>query len=119
MKDNKKAKATYKVKNWSSYNNALRDRYSVEVWLCAEAQAGWHAVSTAKRGHPQVYSDIAIATALTIGSVFGLPLRGTQGFVDSVLGLLKSGLTCPDYSTLCRRPTSPLAPVAQKAQPEK
>ncbi|MFN8693690.1 MAG: transposase [Holosporales bacterium] len=51
--------------------------------------------------------------------MFGLPLRGTQGFVDSVLGLLKSGLTCPDYSTLCRRPTSPLAPVAQKAQPEK
>jgi Transposase DDE domain len=75
----------------------------VEVWLSDEAQAGWSAVSTSKRGHPQVYSDIAIATALTIGSVFGLPLRGTQGFVDSLLGLLKSGLTCPDYSTLCRR----------------
>ena len=103
MKDNKKPKAKYKVKNWSGYNNALRDRYSVEVWLSAEAQAGWNAFSTAKRGHPQVYSDIAIETALTIGSVFGLPLRGTQGFVDSVLGLLKSGLTCPDYSTLCRR----------------
>lgn len=103
MNDNKKPKATYKVKNWSEYNKALRGRYSITVWLSEEAQAGWSAVSTSKRGHPRVYSDIAIEAALTIGAVFGLPLRGTQGFVDSVLRLLKSELTCPDYSTLSRR----------------
>ena len=72
MNDNKKPKAKYKVKNWSAYNKALRDRYSVEVWLSAEAQAGWNAFSTAKRGHPQVYSDIAIATGVValLNSIF-------------------------------------------------
>jgi IS5 family transposase len=103
MNDNKKPKATYKIANWPEYNKALRNRYSVQIWISDDAQAAWKAASPSKRGHPQVYSDIAIETALTVGAVFRLPLRGTQGFVDSLLGLMNSDLKCPDYSTLCRR----------------
>lgn len=101
--DNKTPKASYKIANWPEYNKALRDRYSVQIWISDDVQAAWKASSPSKRGHPQVYSDIAIETALTVGSVFRLPLRGTQGFVDSLLGFMNSGLKCPDYSTLCRR----------------
>jgi hypothetical protein len=103
MNDNNKPKTKYKLKNWSAYNRALRDRYSVTVWLSDDAQAGWYAECRNQRGHPQVYSNKAIEAALTIGAVFGLPLRGTQGFVDSLFALLRSELRCPDYSTLCRR----------------
>ena len=103
MNDNNKAKTKYKLKNWSAYNKALRGRYSVTVWLSDEAQSGWHAQGNNKRGHPQVYSDVAIKTALTIGAVFGLPLRGIQGFIDSQFKQMGVSLRCPDYSTLCRR----------------
>ena len=103
MNDNNKAKTKYKLKNWSEYNRALRDRYSVTVWLSDEAQSGWHAQGVSKRGHPQIYSNKAIEAALTIGAVFGLPLRGCQGFVDSLFKQMGVSLRCPDYSTLCRR----------------
>jgi IS5 family transposase len=103
MNDNNKAKTKYKLKNWSEYNRALRDRYSVTVWLSDEAQSGWHAQGGSKRGHPQIYSNKAIEAALTIGAVFGLPLRGCQGFVDSLFKQMGVSLRCPDYSTLCRR----------------
>jgi IS5 family transposase len=73
------------------------------VWLSEEAQGGWYAAGVSKRGHPQVYSDMAIEAGLTLGAVFRMPLRGTQGFVNSIFELLKSDLQCPDYSTLCRR----------------
>jgi hypothetical protein len=103
MNDNNKPKAKYKLKNWSAYNKALRDRYSITVWLSDDALSVWYAPECRKRGHPQVYSNKAIEAALTIGAVFGLPLRGCQGFVDSLFALLRSELRCPDYSTLCRR----------------
>ena len=103
MNDNSKPKAKYKLKNWSSYNKALRDRYSITVWLSDDALSVWYAPECSKRVHPQVYSNKAIEAALTIGAVFGLPLRGCQGFVDSLFALLRSELRCPDYSTLCRR----------------
>lgn len=103
MTDNNKPKAKYKLKNWSTYNKALRDRYSITVWLSDDVLSVWYAPECRKRGHPQEYSNKAIEAALTIGAVFGLPLRGCQGFVDSLFALLRSELRCPDYSTLCRR----------------
>lgn len=107
MDESKQAKARYKIKNWPAYNKALRQRGSVTVWLSDDARQGWltqpSGEAKAGRGHPPVYSDGAIEAALTLGSVFGLPLRGTQGFVDSLLGLMRSDLSCPDYTTLSRR----------------
>ena len=40
---------------------------------------------------------------LTYKEVYHLPLRGTQGLMQSVLNALHSGLKSPDYTTLCRR----------------
>ena len=57
-------------------------------------------------GAPKVYSDTAIQCALILKSVFQLSLRSTQGFVSSLLELLRLDLPVPDYSTLSRRQSS-------------
>ena len=57
-------------------------------------------------GAPKVYSDTAIQCALILKSVFQLSLRSTQGFVSSLLELLRLDLPVPDYRTLSRRQSS-------------
>jgi hypothetical protein len=72
---------TYKTKNWSECNQALKQRGSLSIWfdakmVCDETPSG-------KRGRQQAYSDAAIKACLTIKVLFGLPLRQTTGFVES------------------------------------
>ncbi len=42
-------------------------------------------------------------TALTLRMVFHLPLRQTEGFLDSLLRLMEFDLKAPDHTTLSRR----------------
>jgi len=56
-----------------------------------------------KRGRQQAYSNAAIQACLTIKVLFGLPLRQTTGFVESLLALTRLEWSVPDFSTLCRR----------------
>ena len=49
------------------------------------------------------YSDTAIQTALTLRTVFNLPLRQTEGSLRSLLELMAVGLEAPDHTTLSRR----------------
>ena len=42
-------------------------------------------------------------TALTLRVVFHLPLRQTEGFLDSLLSLMGLDLKAPDHTTLSRR----------------
>ena len=44
------------------------------------------------RGGQRRYSNLAIRTALTLRVVFGLPLRQTEGFLDSLLSLVSRDL---------------------------
>jgi hypothetical protein len=46
---------------------------------------------------------MAIEICLTLRVIFNLALRQTQGFVRSVMKLLKVNLSVPDYSTLSKR----------------
>src|SRR5680860_825074 len=92
---------TYKTKNWSDYNNALKQRGSLSIWF--DAGMAWEAKPSGHRGRQQAYSDAAIQTCLTLKVLFGLPLRQTVGFVESLLELVGLDWTVPDYSTLCRR----------------
>src|SRR3984957_20371774 len=55
----------------------------------------------ARNGH-EVYSTLAITTALTMRMVFGLGLRQTEGLIGSIIGLLGLELAVPDHSTLSR-----------------
>ncbi|MGA9866038.1 MAG: IS5 family transposase [Acetobacteraceae bacterium] len=55
---------------------------------------------------PWRYSALAIATALTLRSVFRLALRQTEGLIGSVIALLGLDLAVPDHTTLSRRAES-------------
>lgn len=63
----------------------------------------WDAAPTGKRGRQPDYSDAAIQTCLTMKVLFGMALRQTTGFVESLLRLIGLDWTVPDFSTLSRR----------------
>jgi hypothetical protein len=63
----------------------------------------WEAAPTGKRGRQPDYSDAAIQTCLTMKVLFGMALRQTTGFVESLLRLTSLGWSVPNFSTLSRR----------------
>src|SRR3954464_4756376 len=96
-------KQRHKVINWAEYDAGLRARGSLTVWFTAEAIEGWRAEARTGRGGQSKYSNLAIATALTLRTVFRLALRQTEGLIGSILALLGLALAAPDHSTLSRR----------------
>lgn len=96
-------KSKYRIENWATYNNALRDRGSLTVWVSPEALAQWNDHRPRHRGAPFQYSDLAIQTMLTLMAVYDLQLRQVEGLMRSLVKLMHLALAVPDYSTLCRR----------------
>ena len=93
--------ATYKTRNWPAYNEALKRRGSLTIWF--DPAMEWIPAPTGRRGRQQSFSDAAIQTCLTMKVLFGMPLRQTTGFMQSLLRLVGLDWTVPDFSTLCRR----------------
>lgn len=93
--------ARYRTTNWSAYNDALRKRGSLLIWL--DKEMSWLAPRDGGPGRPAVFSDAAIQFCLSIKVLFKLPLRQTAGMVASLLRLAGLDWPVPDYSTLCRR----------------
>jgi hypothetical protein len=96
-------KTAYRVKNWREYEESLRDRGDITLWISPEAISAWRAPMNGKRGAQPIYADIAIETALALRLLFHLPLRQTEGFLGSVLSLMDLTLPCSDQTTLSRR----------------
>lgn len=92
---------SYKTKNWPAYNEALKQRGSLTIWF--DPDMVWVPPPTGKRGRQQQYSDAAIQTCLTMKVLFGMALRQTTGFVESLLRLVGLDWAVPDFSTLSRR----------------
>ena len=83
----------YRVRNWPDYNRALIARDRLTFWFDEEAISAWQ--NTEPRngpGAPKVYSNTAIQCALVLKCVFHLSLRGTEGFVSSLMELLRLDL---------------------------
>jgi hypothetical protein len=100
----KKQKQCYRVRNWREYNAALVGRGRLTVWIDEAALAGWlHQQKSGRPGASLTYSAVAIEAVLRLKAVYRLPLRGAQGFVESVLKLMGLCLPVPHYSTLSRR----------------
>jgi hypothetical protein len=93
--------STYKTRNWPAYKDALKRRGSLTVWF--DPAMAWEAGPTGRRGRQSSSSDAAIQTCLTTKVLFGMALRRTTGFVESLLRLMGLDWTVPDFSTLCRR----------------
>ena len=91
----------YKTRNWPTYNEALKRRGSLTIWF--DPAMTWEAAPTGKRGRQPDYSDAAIQTCLTMKVLFGMALRQTTGFVESLLRLIGLDWAVPDFSTLSRR----------------
>jgi hypothetical protein len=96
-------KQKYRVTNWSEYNEGLRQRGDLTVWIDEDALGLWSAPRRATRGGQRRYSDLAIELCLTLGMVFHQPLRQTQGLMRSIAKLLGIMIAVPDFSTLSRR----------------
>lgn len=92
---------TYKTRNWPAHNEALKRRGSLTIWF--DPEMTWEAKPTGKRGRQPAYSDAAIQTCLTMKVLFGMALRQTTGFVESLLRLIGLDRGVPDFSTLSRR----------------
>jgi hypothetical protein len=92
---------TYKTRNWPAHNDALKRRGSLTIWV--DPEMSWDAAPTGRRGRQQTYSDAAVQTCLTMKVLFGMALRQTTGFVESLLRLVGLNWTVPDFSTLSRR----------------
>jgi len=92
---------TYKTRNWPAYNEALKRRGSLTIWF--DPKMIWDAAPTGKHGRQQTYSYTAIQTCLTMKVLFGMALRQTAGFVESLLRLTGLNWAVPDFCTLSRR----------------
>lgn len=96
-------KTTYRLRNWSQYNQALVRRGSLTVWFSEDVLDQWYYEGPKQRGAQFTYTDLVIETALTLKAVFRLGFRQSQGLLASMLSLLQVERKVPDYTTLCRR----------------
>jgi hypothetical protein len=72
------------------------------VWILSDL--AWHAAEgTGRRGRPQVFTDAAIQTVLTLKVLYQLPLRAARGMATSLIRLAGLDWQTPHDSTLSRR----------------
>jgi IS5 family transposase len=99
-----KPKPSYRIRNWNEYDAALKQRGSLTFWIDEAVIVGWiNAQKSGRRGASKHYSDGAIALMATVQALFNLPGRQTEGFLESLFGLMGIDLPVPDHSTLSRR----------------
>ena len=97
------SKDKYKVKNWAEYNEGLKQRGSLTLWVHQDIAAEWKQRGKKIRGGQQLYSDLAIETCLVLRKVYHQALRQTEGFINSIFNLVGIKVSVPHYTTLCRR----------------
>ena len=119
-------KTKYRVSNWPQYEQSLRNRGTLTLWISPSAIKSWKARKSGKPGGQQQYptfscftgdfsttglpsgragsslaslasySNLAIETILTLRLLFHLPLRQAEGFIASLFQLMKVTLPIPD-----------------------
>jgi len=97
-------KASYKVTNWSAYNESLVRRGDITFWFDEDVIDAWeHDNDELKVGRPFTYSDLAIECLLVLRELFRLPYRQTEGLGRALVKLMQTGLTIPDFTSLAKR----------------
>lgn len=102
-KKKKKNKKKYKIRNWHEYNESLKQRGALDVWIEESVIENWYAKPNNKRGAQPIYTDLAVQITLQFGKVFSQRLRQTEGLVNSVFRVMEIELDVPNFSTLSRR----------------
>ena len=98
-------KGKYKLTNWSEYNNSLKNRGDITLWLSEEALENWieEDLVIKPRGRQIKYSKIALQTVYTFRQIFNLSLRQAEGVTKSLLKIMDVNLPVPYYTTISRR----------------
>jgi len=91
------------IKNWSSYNKGLKKRGDITIWFTPDAIKKWYYKGKKGHGGHLLYTDHTLLICRTIGMVFRQALRQQEGFVNSLLKILKGSIKAPDYSVVSRR----------------
>lgn len=92
-----------KKRNWREYNKKLKKQARIEIYLHENLLTNWKYEGDRKRGGVKKYRDSAIEMSLVIREVYGLALRQTEGFMQSMFEQMGVDLKVPDYSTMSRR----------------
>jgi transposase len=96
-------KTLRKERNWSLYNQKLKQIARIDFFISEEAIQNWTYAGKRNPGGKLLYSDIAIELCLIMKEFYKLAYRQTQGFVDSVFQRMNLDLVIPDYTTISRR----------------
>ncbi|MFA0079647.1 transposase [Vibrio artabrorum] len=99
-------KHTYRQSDYAEYNQSLRDRGRIDIWLSDEIMDNWQSEQRTYdgTGSSPKFPDSTIITCHYLRLIFKQPLRQTQGFIDSLLKEMgHTELVCPDYSSLSKR----------------
>jgi hypothetical protein len=96
-------KLLYRIRNWREYEQGLRNRGDLTIWISQAAIDGWRVQGKRKPGGKRIYSNLAIETCLTLGMVYGLRLRQAEGFLQSLARIMGLNLPIPDHTTVSRR----------------
>lgn len=89
--------------NWKQYNQALKQRGSLHIWIPAELEDQWYYQGESQRGAQYRYSDICIEIACLVREVYHLGYRQTQGSLESLVSYRGWEVKVPDYSVINRR----------------
>jgi Transposase DDE domain len=108
-------KSVYKPSNSRLYDESLKNRGSLTIWVSKDVISKWKGgfSKIRKRGGQLVYSDFSIETCITLSLVFRQRLCQTEGLVESIIKLLGLNLEVPDFTTISRRSKSIKVSVAE------
>jgi hypothetical protein len=98
-----KPKEKYRLANWSAYNEGLKQRGSLTLWLSEDVAQQWYHQGKPQKGGQFIYANDCILLLLTLKVTFKLAFRQLEGFASSLIALLQLDLQVPDYSQICRR----------------
>lgn len=89
------------MRSWADYNRSLIQRGNFFVLISEDLLSQWQ--EPRDRSGRKRYSNLVIRTVLTLRASLHLSLRSVQGFMQGLLGWIKSPLPAPHYSCLCKR----------------
>jgi hypothetical protein len=96
-------RSQYKIKNWKEYNQALKQRGSLEIWIEKEAEGQWYYQGKTQRGAQFKYSDTCIQIAAVLREIYQLKYRQLEGFLVSLVSRMGWSVKVPDYTVINRR----------------
>ena len=101
-------KPAYKPSNSRLYDESLKNRGGLTIWVSSDVISKWKVdfSKIRKRGGQLLYSDFSIETCITLSFVFRQRLRQTEGLVESIVKLLGLELEVPNFTTISRRSKS-------------